>query len=106
MPDEQSGPPAEAAPPSNATPNAPRPTVDQRLATLTTRGTFLGFQMVATLVAVIGGVLFFELLLASQLNSVLAAGAGLVFALAARRAFTWLLVYVLTARAPRGGPPA
>jgi hypothetical protein len=40
------------------------------------------------------------------MNSVIAAGAGLVFALAARRAFTWLLVYVLAARAPRGGPPA
>ncbi|HEY7984995.1 MAG TPA: hypothetical protein VID73_12545 [Ktedonobacterales bacterium] len=106
MPDERSGPPADATPPPSAEPSAPRPTVDQRLAAMTTRGAFLGFQMVATLVAVIGGVLFYELLLGSQMNSVIAAGAGLVFALAARRAFTWLLVYVLAARAPRGGPPA
>jgi hypothetical protein len=83
-----------------------RANVDERLARVTTRGAFLGFQMGATLVASIGGVLIFLLLLGWQFSSPIAAVGGLIFALVARRAFTWLLLYWLTTRAARGGPPA
>jgi hypothetical protein len=104
--DDQTGTPTDATPPAGAPPDAPRQNVDERLARMTTRGAFLGFQMGATLVASICGVLFFLLLLGWQINNVIAAAGGLVFALVARRAFTWLLLYWLTMRAARGGPPA
>ncbi len=101
---DQTGAPPDAT--ASSDPAAPRPNVDERLARMTTRGAFLGFQMGATVVASICGVLVYILLLGWQMNSVIAAAVGLVFALVARRAFTWLLLYWLTTRAARGGPPA
>ena len=106
MPDDQADMRSEVTPPAADGSGAPRPNVDQRLARMTTRGAFLGLQMGATLVASICGVLFFVLLLGWQVSSPIAAVGGLIFALVARRAFTWLLLYWLTTRAARGGPPA
>ena len=101
--EEQPGTSAEVGPPERANADARRPTVDEQLARMTTRGAFLGYQMGATLVASICGVLVFVLLLGWQMNNALAAGVGLVFALVARRAISWLLLYWLTTR---GAPPA
>jgi hypothetical protein len=95
--------PAEDSPPRVGDVGAPRFSPDEQLARLTSRGTFLGLQMGATLVASVCGVLVFVLLVGAQVWQPLAAVGGLVFALIARRAVTWLLLYWLTTR---GGPPA
>jgi hypothetical protein len=86
--------------------DAPRPSVDDRMARLTTREAFLGLQLFTTGVGSLCGVLFFVLLTGWRANGPLAALLGLIVALAARRAFSWLLLFWLTTRASRGGPPA
>jgi hypothetical protein len=96
----------DSTPAAGGDAGARQPNVDERLARVTTRGAFLGFQMGATLVASICGILIFMVLLAWQVSSPIAAVGGLIFALVARRAFTWLLLYWLSTRAERGGPPA
>jgi hypothetical protein len=88
-----------------------RETLDQRMASMTNRGTFTAFQLGATLVASAGGLIVYGLLVNAGTNNFVALLIGLVFALLARRAATSLMLMRLHAEARQRGastpqPPA
>jgi hypothetical protein len=92
----------ESAPPTGPDARqAPLPPtgLDRRLASMTSRNTFMALQMSATLCATLGGLIFYMFLVSLRVNNILALVLGLGFALLSRRAALTLMGEWLVARA-------